>query len=133
MCKERERGLHVHAYPAMSLPGGGRGGARQWSKVTLVCASGNSAHLPSGAFHGLLLPQTCLGSVEEGKLGRRHTSASCQDNELGEAREAEGVRWKRACSPTQWSSTWGDEDELFIQSCVLLIASYCTASFSLSD
>ena len=42
--------------------------------------------------------------MEEGKLGRRHTSASCQDNELEEAREAEGDSWKRACSPTQWSA-----------------------------
>lgn len=122
-----------HADPAMSLPSHDRGGARQWCKVALVCAWGNSAHLPSGAFHGPLLPQTCLGSVEEGKLGRRHTSAFCQDNELKEAGEAEGDSWKRACHPTQWSSAWGHVDELFIQSCALLFASYCTASLRLSD
>lgn len=57
--------------------------------------------------------------MEEGKLGRRHASASCQNNELEEAGNAGSDSWKGACSPTQWSSAWGDVGELFIQSCSL--------------
>lgn len=106
ICARRRNGtcMSMQILWCHCLPG--RGGKIAEQANNCLCLLANSIHLPSGAFHGPLLSQICLGSVEERKLDRRRASASCQDNELEEIGEAERE------PAAQWSSAWGDVDEV---------------------